>query len=456
MKHVLLVGDKDPYEKWQGYANEFVRRGWTVTVLFFYRNPTESGTRRLSEQIRSVVVGPDSPASTEPLPELVRFVENDNNYGSLPQFFFNEVFLYDRTYEEVVSEANAMWPVLSSLFSETQFDLVVQNQGAGPLRRLAFAIARSQSIVVLYFDVAWFGDRMFIADNEMNYVSEYTPIEATDVPESVLETVRSFRQERLQERAVYQYQFPAVSRSRLQDRVRTTAKKIVRKNLFRSFGFRIARLQKRVRSIRSNLLFDRFNNQQLTGQPFFFFPLHYPKDSQLALRAQQHLHQEDLVEYIHWCLPHQARLVVKAHPHAQGDYQLSALSRIKKLPRVTLLRSKFSAHRILAHPSCRGTVVLNSSVGFESILHGRPVVALGRFYGLRYPGVILTPALDDLASVLHSLVGSQPEDESVTSALVSIYQATYPGTIYTPAIDHAVVVHSLLAKAHRVTGKAFL
>lgn len=445
-RHVLLVGDKDPYSKWQGYAEEFVRRGWRVTVLFYYRNPIETGESRITQTIRTIVIGPDAQPRYEPAPDLVDFVEQTAGYGSLPKFLFNEIFLYDRTYEEVVAEANAMWPQLTHLFESTRFDLVVQNQGAGPLRRLVFALAKQREIPVLYFDVAWFGDRMFVSDNEMNRVTEYRPIPSDEISHETRDAVTRFRNERLEKRPTYQYYFPERPRIDLASRLSTTANKLRKKNLFRSVRFRIARLRKRLRSTVTDLFLDRFLSTSVPEEPFFFLPLHYPKDSQLALRSQQFLRQEDLVEFVHWNLPHGAVLVVKAHPHAKGDYERSALRKIRRLPNCRMIRSTVSAHKILEHRSCRGTIVLNSSVGFESILHGKPVIALGDFYGIRYGDLVQRTDTGGLAKTLKDCMSRFADDESVMAALSSIYEACLPGTIYSENVDYSTVVDSLLQR----------
>lgn len=449
-RDVLLVGDKDPYSKWEGYAEEFIRRGWRVTIVFYYRNPLETGESRISDSLRAIVLGPDTSPRHDPVPDLVEFVEVTAGHGSLPKFLFNEVFLYDRTYEEVVAEANAMWPRLTHLFASTRFDLVVQNQGAGPLRRLVFALAKQRGIPVLYFDVAWFGDRMFISDNEMNRVTEYRPIPVKEFPSTELDEIRSFRDDRLNKREIYQYLFPEKSTSGIAARLRMTTSKALKKNLWRSLEYRARRFRKKIRSLTTDVLFERFNSTRVPDTPFFFFPLHYPKDSQVALRAQEHLRQETLIEFVHWNMPDGVCLLVKPHPQAKGDYDRSALSLIRRLKNVALIRSRYSTHEILDSPYCLGTIVLNSSVGFESLLHGRPVVAVGDFYGINYPGFVFRPTLNELSQTIRSVLDAEIDDAHVLGALASIRRATYPGTIYSPKIEYTRVVESLLEKVRRI------
>ena len=450
MKNVLLVGDKDPYAKWSGYADAFVNTGWNVTVVFYYRNPIQTGVDTIRDGISTVVIGPEPGSNGSPPVDLVDFVEMESGYGSMPRFLFNEVFLYEKSYRSVVDECNAIWPVIRNLFRTKAFDLVVQNQGASPLRRLSFALARTKSIPVLYFDVAWFGDRMFISDNEMNMVPEYRPLQPHEISSETYAKVNAFRAAQRERRATYQYRFDDSEAMPLRRRIGVLTKKTTRKNWFRAFCFRIARLRKRLRSIRVRVLFDRFNTAEPPDAPFFYLPLHYPKDSQLALRAQEYLRQEALVEFVHWNLPHGTRLVVKAHPHAAGDYEITAFRHIKRLPHVTLLRANYSSHTVLEHPNCRGTIVLNSSVGFESILYGKPVVALAAFYGIHYPGVIFPTKSSELAGILCRLSAVEIEDEQCIAALSSIYAVTWPGSIYVPHIEYAKVVGSVLMKYEKM------
>jgi capsule polysaccharide modification protein KpsS len=114
-------------------------------------------------------------------------------------------------------------------------------------------------------------------------------------------------------------------------------------------------------------------------EKYFFFPLHFPRESQLTVRAPHCQKQEDIVDMVARSLPYTYKLYVKEHPNHIGDVPLKAIRQIARMKDVVLLHPEAHSHRLIQKSS--GVVVINSTVGFESILYQKPVVVLGRpFY----------------------------------------------------------------------------
>lgn len=120
-------------------------------------------------------------------------------------------------------------------------------------------------------------------------------------------------------------------------------------------------------------------------EKFFFFPLHFPRESQLTIRAPHCLKQEAIVDAVARSLPFGYKLYVKEHPNHIGEVSPRAIRQISKMKDVVLLHPQTHSHKLIQR--CSGVVVINSTVGFESILYQKPVVVLGKPF---YSGLGLT------------------------------------------------------------------
>jgi len=132
---------------------------------------------------------------------------------------------------------------------------------------------------------------------------------------------------------------------------------------------------------------------------FVYFPMHYPKDSQLTLRGLPFLKQADIIDVISRYLPSDYILLVKEHPHARGYSKVSDIKRISQLSRTFLLHPFVNSHDVLQKAS--GIVVINSSVGMEAMMYSKPVITLGRSF---YRGQGLTIDVDSLYDLEQAFV----------------------------------------------------
>jgi hypothetical protein len=74
------------------------------------------------------------------------------------------------------------------------------------------------------------------------------------------------------------------------------------------------------RYINKKLVVKFYDNIEMieTNKNIFYFPLHYPMDSQLVFRGRPFLDQIDFALNLENFLPYNSQLVVKEHPHARG------------------------------------------------------------------------------------------------------------------------------------------
>jgi hypothetical protein len=161
----------------------------------------------------------------------------------------------------------------------------------------------------------------------------------------------------------------------------------------------------------------------LENEKYFYFPLHFPEDSQLIVRGKPFMSQEFIVEVVSRYIPYPYKLVVKEHPHSRGFYSLKMLKRIHDLHNVILVPPLTNSHLIT--PNADAVVVINSTVGFEALLYKKPVISLeDSFY--RGLGVTLdVNHLDDLEYIIPKALNWKITDEMLNDFLLSLYNSSY-------------------------------
>lgn len=162
------------------------------------------------------------------------------------------------------------------------------------------------------------------------------------------------------------------------------------------------------------------------GENFFFFPLHFPRESQLTIRAPHCLKQEAIVDIAARSLPSGYKLYVKEHPNHIGEIPLKTIRQISKMKDVVLLHPQAHSHQLIQKSS--GVIVINSTVGFESILYQKPVVVLGKPF---YSGLGLTIDVPDYfhlpEALREALRQTEVPYEPVVAFISAILKASYKG-----------------------------
>lgn len=113
-------------------------------------------------------------------------------------------------------------------------------------------------------------------------------------------------------------------------------------------------------------------------EKFVFFPLHFTDDA--ALTAKFAIDSQfEIIEKIAKLLPHDTYIYVKPHPHWKAcDVPVGVMRRMAKNPKIRMLTYKADTKRLVRDAEL--TVIINSAVGMEALLAGKPVVAFGQDY----------------------------------------------------------------------------
>lgn len=182
-------------------------------------------------------------------------------------------------------------------------------------------------------------------------------------------------------------------------------------------------------------------------EKFIFFPLHVPDDTQIVLRVPHFVEQYKPVEMCAKNIPRGYTLYVKEHPHSKGAIPLSWLERMVLHPNVKLVPPNINAHDLIRNSCC--VITINSDVGWEALLYGKPVVVLAQPF---YSNLGLTFDVDcfSYSEVSHvtfdtdsekrlpikikeALTQERIDEEKVLKLVNAIMKSVYPGSFYKSA-----------------------
>lgn len=153
---------------------------------------------------------------------------------------------------------------------------------------------------------------------------------------------------------------------------------------------------------------------------FFFFPLHYVDEASLSYQ-EPFTNQFMLIEYLARCLPLDAKLIVKPHPHYQCmDIPLKEIKKISELRNVVLVNPNLSPYDLI--PKSKAVIVINSTTGFESLIFERPVITFGhRFYALDGVTRVVRDYLELPRIIMDAYNGKLVKDKEKIKEVVALY-----------------------------------
>lgn len=315
---------------------------------------------------------------------------------------------------------------LERYFDDAGVSCVVQNQGAEIMRRAAYFVAKARGIPTVFVGWAPLPARVALYTNELGFwedlrsIDEPTLASVRDEARKALDFLRTKRQ-------------PMISNFSIpNDNLFKKTTRLCRKYYFvekRSCDYvpnpwKAARLafRKRIRKAAARVFYTQFD----PSIPYAFLPLHMPIDSQITVRAPQFLEQEYVVSLIARSLPDGMTLYVKEHPAAKGYTSLGMLRSIAHShENVRLIDPNINTHDIIA--SAKLIVVINSTVGWEALLYGKPVVVLGNAFYRGWGVTFDVVDLFDLRRIIVESLKSVTPMNKVEKFLHTAYAASYPG-----------------------------
>ena len=171
-------------------------------------------------------------------------------------------------------------------------------------------------------------------------------------------------------------------------------------------------------SIRGNRLIPK----AISSLPdaFVFFPLQVRSDSQLTMHSPIYGNRLDAaiadLDHAVRALDSGLRLVVKLHPADLGKTDYDPL--VRRFPQIVWIGGG-DVREVLARAHC--VVTVNSTVGVEGMVFGKPVVTLGDNFYAREGLVHPLRAASDLPTALQRALTEPPDAQTVKQYLRFLY-----------------------------------
>jgi hypothetical protein len=155
----------------------------------------------------------------------------------------------------------------------------------------------------------------------------------------------------------------------------------------------------------------------------FYFPLHYPIDSQLVFRGRPFLNQIDFALNIANFLPYNSQLIVKEHPHARGAVPCKELKRLKTNDNIIVLHPWVNSHDVLDKSD--HVIIINSTVALEALYRGKHVISFGKNYLKGHELITEIESFYDLFKLYRINNSKQIKQNNLKQYLINAYYNSY-------------------------------
>ncbi|MCA9838055.1 MAG: hypothetical protein KC422_14145 [Trueperaceae bacterium] len=165
----------------------------------------------------------------------------------------------------------------------------------------------------------------------------------------------------------------------------------------------------------------KFGNyfSQPKEESFVFFPLHLEPELALLLYAPYQANQLAVVQNVAQSLPADVCLYVKEHPQSVAKKGLEFYRRIATMPNTRSIYPHTSSRSLIAN--ARGIVTINSTVGMEAMLMGKPAVTLGDvFYTFVDKLVWRAKSHEDLPAMIRQFDAFKPDEKMLETFVTAL------------------------------------
>jgi hypothetical protein len=164
------------------------------------------------------------------------------------------------------------------------------------------------------------------------------------------------------------------------------------------------------------------------GEPYVLFPLQLQPEMTTSVLAPFYVDQIATVQYVAKAVPAGYVLWVKEHPYSVGRRALSDYRRLRAMSKVRLIHPGLNTFELTRHAAA--VVTISSTLGWEALLLGVPVVTLGNVFVNACPLVRHVSGFHELYAALNNAVdqaqASNAQDD-LLAFVTAMLQGTYPG-----------------------------
>ena len=407
------------------WGTELKSRGYSVAIL------SPSSSKRLSNtDIETFVIsGNETVATTESTTEI----ESRYDIPSLDHLTFTERLYFGFSRAESIRRARRLASNMGQLFSEHSFECTYQVRGPETHRLLAHYLTEHHGGTSIWGDFSPF-DGTFAPTTALDGSwDEYRTIPYDEISETDRETTRKHIEQFREAQRFYAHDDePSTSDtddgSSYLNRVVDTARDVMTRTRPGRVRDQIAPALRLAANRRLNeyLLPSIEQSRRLCqSTDYVFFPLQYPIESRLTVFSPEFYDQSYLIAYLSRVLPSSTQLFVKGHPNHPDRPAPEIIHKHGDKNRVKFLNNDMNAHEVIEHSEA--VVVVNNTVGFETIYHGKPLLTLGEPPYAETPAVTSVESLKLLPEVLSRTISTAVPEQTVIESIYSLREATYAG-----------------------------
>ena len=334
----------------------------------------------------------------------------------------------------LLSKITAYYAVMEKIFKANSIGCIIQELGGFIAPQLLYHISRYYGNNHVFIEPAMFPKRVVFTLNSMYAdIPEYGERDAGSYEEltKLLAQYRTQKTVVIPKKDRHFFQDMTLKRLLSPDNFRRLARKLYHKYILGRkeeynaiLWYIIYHMLKLIR--RKALRF--YYAEPVDGEKYIYYPFHVPLDVQLTVRCPEFLDQETIVSNIARSLPAGYKLYVKEHPAAIGGHSMAKMREIFKQGNIRLIHPRHNSFHLIKNSQC--VITINSKVGFEAIMQGKPVVVLGKTF---YRGKGVTIDVDNISGVadaiayaIHGGVSMDKREKFLSKA----FAWSYPGELY--------------------------
>lgn len=354
---------------------------------------------------------------------------------NIEKFILHEMLTANRKKDFLISKVATYCSIIDNIFKNNTIGCVVQELGGFIAPQMLYYVSRYNNVDHVFIEPAMFKKRVVFTLN--NLYADITDYGKKDLPidselQQLLEDYMTQKTVVIPKKDRHFFQDMNLRRLLSHDNFRRLSRKLYNKYILGSkeeynaiLWYIISHF---IKLLRRKVL-NFYYSSTVGGEKYVYYPFHVPLDVQLTVRCPEFLNQEAVVGQIARSLPPGYKLYIKEHPAAIGGHSLSRLRELIKYNKnIRLIHPGHNSYDIIKDSDC--VITINSKVGVEALIQGKPVVVLGRtFY--RGKGVTVdVKNIEEVSIAIAKAVEQKTNKDETAYFLTRAFQWSYKGELY--------------------------
>lgn len=172
---------------------------------------------------------------------------------------------------------------------------------------------------------------------------------------------------------------------------------------------------------------DKFDK----NKKYFIYPLHVKPEATINVLGTYYTNQLDLIKKISLALPIDTYLYVKEHSASVGERKnMEFYKQIRSLKNVRLINPYIDPHEIIKNSI--STITISSTMGFESIFYGKPIILFGDAFYEPYKYAYKVNDIKNIYSLMNKCIerNGKIENIEILKFIASYLYSLYEGNLY--------------------------